>query len=481
MLKNLYRPPVVAALVLLVIAWQCVVVVQPSWRDAAVHTLLGKAAGADPHTSFDPAAHHVFIATLQPWHEAFWLWLAGSIEHLGVNTTLFTECNGRDRQHTCIRFGLLEFAQEIGLWDGELRQRDDIFASVNQPLPNGRYADVVLLPTDYDDFRWAGDRLLDLWHARPGDQKFKLVVTYHHPSQNMPHIANVNRDLLNKLTLEASTFEHAEAGIEHIKSYVINPTFDIGDKAHRPLPGHVPREQHTALTQVVIAGMLSPERRAYTRIFNDLEAIFKTNADMFGYRFDGDAYVALDADDPSTFKLVLLGEKDPGNALPNPDILRNVVEIRNNVGEDELYATMASTDLIITAWNSAYRYLDSQASSTMFTTLDVEVPLMTTQTVLDRYEFLDRSIAVVKPHALTDMAAVALFRRFAHVDFAVLSHAEIVDLVAPLYTDPPHAHFIHEVATMLQEGWSRPQSSWAVKKAVIRANNARSLQAMIQG
>ena len=70
-----------------------------------------------PHdvSSWNPAQHSVIIGTRFETHEDVWLYLAGTLKAMGVETTIYGECD--DANSTCVKFGQLEFAQELGLWN----------------------------------------------------------------------------------------------------------------------------------------------------------------------------------------------------------------------------------------------------------------------------------------------------------------------------------------------------------------------------
>lgn len=70
------------------------------------------------HPGFDPSSHHVFIATQPNWHEQVWLTIGGMLSSLKVPYTAYTECDDTAEGETCIRFGLLEMAAVLGVWNG---------------------------------------------------------------------------------------------------------------------------------------------------------------------------------------------------------------------------------------------------------------------------------------------------------------------------------------------------------------------------
>jgi len=64
---------------------------------------------------FDGGGHHVVLTTYPRWHEEVWLCLGGMLSDLGVPTSTYTECEG---SASCIRYGLLDVAEKIGVWRG---------------------------------------------------------------------------------------------------------------------------------------------------------------------------------------------------------------------------------------------------------------------------------------------------------------------------------------------------------------------------
>lgn len=86
------------------------------------------------------------------------------------------------RRSVLARHAVDEIAHRRSLTRPDLHPKSGLFAAVNTPLANGKYADTIFLATEKDDLAWATDQLLDLWHARPAGHKFRVVGVYHEPT-----------------------------------------------------------------------------------------------------------------------------------------------------------------------------------------------------------------------------------------------------------------------------------------------------------
>lgn len=75
------------------------------------------------HHSWIPGSHHVFIASYSRSHEEIFFGLASSLSEMGVESTVFTEC---DEEHspqlitngTCLRFDLNDLVKDAGIIKG---------------------------------------------------------------------------------------------------------------------------------------------------------------------------------------------------------------------------------------------------------------------------------------------------------------------------------------------------------------------------
>ncbi|WOO80758.1 uncharacterized protein LOC62_03G004284 [Vanrija pseudolonga] len=444
---------------------------------------------------FDPASHHVLIANRPEWHEEVWLWAAGMFAQLGVNHTVFTECDGRNATNSCIRFGLKELSEEVGLWKGDLHPKSGLFAAVNTPLPNGRYADTIFLATEKDDLAWATDQLLDLWHARPAGHKFRVVAVYHEPTGDVEEYAerwglsgalsfltlspHVQTHLENRLRTKAASEEAAWRGIEHIPVRTIVPWFPA-DEAHLYPGGTAQREAHAVPTRACINGMISPNRRAYGREFQRLQWWLERDASLFGYtKHTNGSYVPDPASPNAPFKLLILGQQDTRYDLPDPGALRAAVEFVHDYDQRALYGIMAGVDVLMLAWDRAYRYLDSQASSSAFTTLETEVPLLITDIIAHSYTFLDSSVSIVRPNALPEMDVIGLFRLFPNATDPAVTVEDLTRAVAHIYLPPYRPEMHAEIAAMLKAGWRRPRAQWRKKKAELERANLDVLRDLL--
>ncbi|KAL1411855.1 hypothetical protein Q8F55_002828 [Vanrija albida] len=442
---------------------------------------------------FDPKQHHVLIATRPTWHEEVWLWTAGMLTELGVNHTVFTECDGRAANNSCIRYGLRELSEEVGLWKGDIHYKSELFAAVNTPLPNGHYADTIFLATEKDDLEWATDRLLDLWHARPDGHKFRVVGVYHEPTGDTDEYAerwglsgalsfltlspHVQTHLEQRLRTKAASEEASWRGIENIPVRTIVPWFPADDAHLYPdtPAGAVEgaqRAAHSVPSRACINGMISPDRRAYGREFQRLEWWLERDPGLWGYRkLANGFFTPIAPNDPNTFKLLILGQRDTGYELPDPGVVAAAVDFVHDYDQHELYGHMAGVDMLLLAWNRAYRYLDSQASSSAFTTLETEVPLVVTDIITHAYDFLDDSVSIVRPNALPEIDVIGLFRLFPNATHPQVTHEELTRRVAHIYP-PPYRPELHEqIATMLKAGWRRPRDNWKKKKADLKKRN----------
>jgi hypothetical protein len=165
--------------------------------------------------------------------------------------------------------------------------------------------------------------------------------------------------LKHRLSLLTASAE-AWSRVEQVKVRTVIPWIPAaeGGLIGSPRPGDVVRSKHRRPSRVSINGMISPERRAYGKVFDDLAKWFKDDPEPWGYRFNltTQQYYAIDPADPETFKVLILGQRDNRyEDLPDPGPLKEVVEFHGGYNQAELYDYMASTDMLLLGWNGGYR------------------------------------------------------------------------------------------------------------------------------
>jgi hypothetical protein len=105
------------------------------------------------------------------------------------------------------------------------------------------------------------------------------------------------------------------------------------------------------------------------------------------------------------------------------------------------------------------------------------VPLVITSQIANAYSFLDPSISIIKPHAISEIDAVMLFRRFPNTEGKSLP--ELEKLAAGSFGPPWHKSVPREAAKMLQQGWKRKDSAWKSKKAALHKENSRLIKELL--
>lgn len=241
------------------------------------------------------------------------------------------------------------------------------------------------------------------------------------------------------------------------------------------------------------------------------------DASLFGYtKLENGSYVPDPTAPHEPFKLLILGQRDTRYELPDAGALAAAVEFVHDYDQRQLYGIMAGVDVLMLAWDRAYRCkfelpqvagrgglttatdtgaatptplaladararadLDSQASSSAFTTLETEVPLLVTDIIAHSYTFLDSSVSIVRPNALPEMDVIGLFRLFPNATDPAVTVEYLTREVAHIYPPPYRPEMHAEVAAMLKAGWRRPRAQWKKKKADLERANLDVLRDLL--
>jgi hypothetical protein len=178
-------------------------------------------------------------------------------------------------------------------------------------------------------------------------------------------VCRVRQSLISHLDELSREPGLAGLGYEHVRVGIVHPVIDVIDQVYVAEGVHeIPRHDHTMLCRAVVVGQISESRRDYRSLLDDLERNIEgghlvecvahadiANADLWGYHWNSSENVwrTKDESDPTTFKLVLIGDQHPGErfALGN---LKNVVQIIVGESQDDFYKVMAYSDVMLTAW-----------------------------------------------------------------------------------------------------------------------------------
>ncbi|KAJ7170873.1 hypothetical protein C8R43DRAFT_875713 [Mycena crocata] len=366
-------------------------------------------------------------------------------------------------------FEFQSIVESLHLYRGDVESPDGLIDTLNADTS----IDVVILGTCEVDLRYGSwpEQLLSAWDARSADSKFKLVCVVHNamdePWQRwipewahrdairiLPiseHVAAAFRRnfLINADSLDAST---RWAGYEHIPVDVHVPVLDV------PIPeDHKPAR---ILSDAVIQGTFSTDRRDYLEIFAELTESLARDPKVWGYLPLADeesSYVVDTSLTDPPFRLFLIGS----GYLEIPHALQNMVLIRDGLSYPDFYTLMSSMDICIPAFSRENGYYDVQASSTFAMAVECDVPILVTERIKKAYTYVNDDRAVVtRPAAMREIEALRALRSRDPSYF--LQRTGIP-------ADSPTAH---AAEAMMRIGWVRSaEESRAFKQQIWRAND----------
>ncbi|KAJ7126792.1 hypothetical protein C8R44DRAFT_617561 [Mycena epipterygia] len=372
-------------------------------------------------------------------------------------------------------FEFQTIVETLQLYRGEVKSPDALIDDLRSNMGSGGI-DLVVLGTCEFDLRGGSwpEELLSVWDARDAEHKFILVCIVHN---------------VNDISWQSSISEWARRGAirilpisEHVKaafrrSFLISA--DSADASIRsagyeyiPIDVHVPvldvpmvvdHRPSRILSDAVIQGSFSSDRRDYLQIFADLKESLSRNATVWGYlplAAEDAPYIADPALADPPFRLFLVGS----GYLKIPHELENIVIIRDGLNYTEFYALMSEMDICVPAFstqNADYGYYEAQASSTFAMAVECNVPILLTERIKTSYTYVNDDRAVVtRPAAMREVEALRALRSR---DASYFLHRNEIS---------PDSPIAHAAETMMRLGWVRSEEEFrSFKQDIWRAND----------
>ncbi|KDQ54573.1 hypothetical protein JAAARDRAFT_38258 [Jaapia argillacea MUCL 33604] len=407
---------------------------------------------------FQPVHKNVAVASMFPFHEDVYLTIVQQMEDL------LAPYDGRVQVYspTPLPYGFQDIVDDLELYSGSFKAPKDFLPAL-QSTQFDKPIDLVLLGTCNFDFRDWGKEMIAIWDSRPADQKFQVACVAHNLNDMhywsddftalsergvlriiaiADHVAHAFHEFFQDLADEP---ELIASGFEYIKTDVHVPVLDLPPRTRTP---------SQVLSQAVVQGFFSPERRDYARLFQELTQAILEDPAVWGYQ-------ALNATSEKVFKpipdssvppfqLNLAGE----GYLEVPHVLRNVVKKHAGLSYPEFYDLMESMDVVIPAFATNI-YYEKQASSTVVMAIECDVPMLVTHRFRESYTYADDDrVLITRPQGLSEIGALKVFRTQQYI---------------PTPGDLPE--FVHDVHEMLDGGWKRPVEGFqAMKKELWKRN-----------
>ncbi|KAJ7678990.1 hypothetical protein DFH06DRAFT_975066 [Mycena polygramma] len=310
----------------------------------------------------------------------------------------------------------------LRLYHGEIKSSDQLIDEINSNMGDGGI-DMVVLGTCEIDLRggpWP-EELLAAWDARDSVHKFQLVCIVHNVQDNswQRQITQwAQRDAIRILPIS----EHVAAAFKRL--FLINadsPDASIRSAGYEyiPVDVHVPvldipvaadHKPSRVLSDAVIQGSFSLDRRDYIEIFAELKESFVGDPKVWGYLplgSEDDAFYVVDTTLPDPpFRLFLIGS----GYLEIPHEFKDVVLIRDGLSYPDFYALMSEMDICVPAFSNN-GYYDFQASSTFAMAVECNVPILVTERIKNSYSYAnDERAAVTRPSAMREVEALRALR-----------------------------------------------------------------------
>jgi hypothetical protein len=436
--------------------------------------LRGVSYGGGTRSGIDSVTNvrsNVALASNFGFHFDVYLPLAWSIQRV-----LQGQGHAQVYASTPFGFNFQNVSDELGLYRGHFKGPGDLIDDIRLNPSDGRGIDIVILGTCEVDMRIWHDELLAAWDARGADQKFKLVCIVHHAGDTawhhqigpwarrnairlLPiaaHVGNAFRQIFENISI-AEDVTARTAGFEHIPIDVHVPILD--------LPGLPQKREPRILSNAVVQGSFSFDRRAYTQIFQELIQCLHEDPEAWGYFPLGDrpSFVANpDLPDPP-FKLHLVGS----GMMNLPSELQNVVVFHVQLNYDEYYDVMAEMDVCVPAFGPLPDYYTQQASSTVAMCIQTNVPILSVQRVPTAYSYIDDDrVVITYPAVMTEMDAIKALRMRSASQFLAS------DPSSSGMTMGSNSAVRSAVEKMMREGWIRPKAGFQdFKRGVWAAND----------
>ncbi|KAJ7455257.1 hypothetical protein B0H11DRAFT_2067394 [Mycena galericulata] len=368
----------------------------------------------------------------------------------------------------------------LQLYRGEVKNPDDLIDDINRNTGDGGI-DMVVLGTCEFDLRggpWV-EELLSAWDARDDAHKFMLVCIVHNiiddtwqrsiPAWSrrnairiLPISGHVAAAFRRSFLISADSPDASirSAGYEYIPVDVHVPVLDV--------PLSKDHQSSRILSDAVIQGSFSTDRRDYLEIFSELKESLARDPTTWGYlplAADDASYIVDTSLADPPFRLFLVGS----GYLEIPHELENIIFIRNGLNYSDFYALMSTMDICVPAFSPHNGYYDSQASSTFAMAVECNVPILVTERIKNSYTYVNDDRAVVtRPAAMREVEALRALRSR---DASYFLHRTGIPL------DTPTAH---AAEAMMHLGWVRSEEEFRSFKQDIWKANDRVVERLLR-
>ncbi|KAF8206217.1 hypothetical protein K438DRAFT_1816815, partial [Mycena galopus ATCC 62051] len=336
---------------------------------------------------------------------------------------------------------------------------DELIEAINGNMGDGGIDLVVLGLVNLRHGSWP-EELLAAWDARDAAHKFQIACIVHNfrdDSWQRWITQWAQRNAIRILPISEHVAAAFKSGILTPQRYIRSAGYEyIPVDVHVPvldIPVAVDHSPSRILSDAVIQGSFSTDRRDYLEIFAELKESLTRDPKVWGY-------LPLGAENDASY-VVDTTLLDP-RWLEIPQELKNIVLIRNGLSYPDFYKLMSEMDICVPAFESAdHGYYDDQASSTFSMAVECNVPILVTERMRNTYTYVDDDRAVVtRPAAMREIEALRALRTR---DTSYFLHRTGI---------PMDSHTAQAAANLLRLGWVRSEAeSRTFKQNIWKAND----------
>ncbi|KAF9542624.1 hypothetical protein CPC08DRAFT_439036 [Agrocybe pediades] len=354
------------------------------------------------------------------------------------------------------------------LYSGAYKHHSDLIHDVlTKNMGSDNAIDMIILGTCEIDMRNWGEELLSAWDAREADQKFQVVCIVHNIDDKLwqsmiPEWARRNAIRLLPISSHVKETYH-QVLLDRARSS--DPSLRSAGLEHVPIDVHVPildvqnlrdLSPTRLLSQAVIQGSFSRERRDYTRIFFELNQSLHEDPLVWGYERLGSSrsflpHTALVNEPP--FQLHLVGS----GSLDVPAELENIVVFHTDLNYKDFYEVMGGMDICIPAFLASEDFNYKR------------------QELRNAYKHIDDDrITITRPAVMSEVEALKALRSG--------------DASAFLSSDPSnmgitlgsHRKVRQAVDRMVKGGWVRSKAGFDARKMQVWRENEEVLRRILR-
>lgn len=339
--------------------------------------------------------------------------------------------------------------------------------------------DMVLLATCENDMYAYANLLWDAYQKRPDGKEFRLACIMHDGTWSTPaeikpwshrglfrylfiseHVIDTAEEEWEQFSDRKYHDEHADSYYEYIKMDTFYPVVDFSSFL-------VPKEQNppVGLSKAIIQGKLEQKRRDYNGTFMDLLGSLAENPYVWGYLpLDAGNASAVYEPDPNSkippFELHLLGSY---RSIVPPATLVNILYFHIDLNSRQFYDVLGSMDVVLPVFSDK-KYYGKLASSTAHTAVQCNVPLLATNRIMRHYRYLDETVTIVRPQAISDIQALRALRTGERPKMATTN-----------------SELVKDMDRMLGAGWRRSTAAFDAFKQQLWDKNEQLFLSLLDG